>query len=97
MDETLRQAIIQELNLTGVSEDVANDVITRIGGLIMQDVVEQVTDILSDEKVIIFEEVLETYDNDKVSQFLVDEVPNLDELVQASSKKIVGMYKATTA
>lgn len=93
MDETLRQAIIQELNLTGVSEDVANDVITRIGGLIMQDVVEQVIDILSDEKVIIFEEVLETYDNDKVSQFLVDEVPNLDELVQASSKKIVGMYK----
>ena len=63
----------------------------------MQDVVEQVTDILSDEKVIIFEEVLETYDNDKVSQFLVDEVPNLDELVQASSKKIAGMYKATTA
>lgn len=93
MDETLRQAIIQELNLTEVSAAVADDVIARLGGLIMQDVITTVTDSLSDDKVIEFEEVLETYNQDKVVAFLSENVQNLDEVVQASSKKMVAMYK----
>ncbi len=94
MDEkTLRQAVVQELNLTEVSESVADEIIGKLGGLIMQDVVTTVADTLSDEKVIEFEEVLETYKQEKVTAFLAENVPNLDEVVQASSKKIVGMYK----
>ncbi len=94
MDEKLRQIIIQELSLTGVSDAVADDVITRLGGLIMQDVIMQVTDSLSDEKVIDFEKVLETYNHENVMMFLVENVPNLDDIVVESSKKMIEAYKA---
>ena len=93
MDEKLRQIIIQELSLTGVSDNVAEDVITRLGGLIMQDVIMQVTDSLSDEKVIDFEKVLETYNHENVMMFLVENVPNLDDIVVESSKKMIEAYK----
>lgn len=94
MDETtLRQAIIQELNLTNVSDTIADEVIGKLGGLIMQDVITSVADTFSDEEVIEFEEALETHKEETVTAFLVENVPNLDEVVQASSKKIVGMYK----
>ena len=93
MDEKLRQIIIQELSLTGVSDNVADDVITRLGGLIMQDVIMQVTHSLSDEKVIDFEKALETYNHDNVMMFLVENVPNLDDIVVESSKKMIEAYK----
>ena len=96
MDETLRQHIIEELSLSQESEEMIDEVITTIGGLIMQTVIIKVTEILSDEDVIVFEKILSGDGLDtqeKVTEFLIEHVKNLEEVVTESSKEELKEYK----
>lgn len=96
MDETLRQHIIDELALSQESEETVDEVITTIGGLIMQMVTMKVTETLSDEKVILFEKIISSDASDKqeaIAQFLSENVPNLEEVIAESSREVIGEYK----
>lgn len=89
MEETVRQTLIQELNLSHMSHEDADNVIVRLGGLILEDVITSVVDIMTDDQVIMFERILESRDQEKVVAFLVETIPDLDRVVADSSKKIV--------
>lgn len=96
MDETLRQHIIEELSLSQESEETVDEVITTIGGLIMQMVIMKVTKMLSDEDVITFEQILSgdsPNKQEKVTEFLIDHVVGLEEVVTQSSNEVIREYK----
>ena len=93
MDEQLRELIINKLDLDGLSEEDTNEVITTLGGLILERIVLKVTEDLSDEKVIVFEEIISGGDQTKLIEFLSENVDNLDEYIEASSKEIIEEYK----
>ena len=97
MDEILRQHIIQELALNDAPEEEVNEVITGLGGLIMELVMTQITDALDDEAVVIFEEILSAEDGESKEQrlnlFLAEHVPNLEEIIATCSVEVLEAYK----
>lgn len=93
MDEQLRTVIIQELNLQGLSEEDSNEVITTLGGMILERVILNVTESLSDEQVIAFEEVIQEGDQLKLLEFFAENVPQFDEILQKTSKEVIEYYK----
>lgn len=93
MDELLRKSSIEALALSGVSDDVADKVLVTVGNRILQILFLKITDTLSDEKLEEFEDVMNMQDKDTIFAFLVENVPDLDILIQESSKKVVEEYK----
>jgi hypothetical protein len=97
MDETLRQHIIEELALTEVTTEEANEIISDVGELIMEMVILHVAESLSDDKAILFEKLIAGEDasdkQEKVSLFLEENVPNLEDIVASCSEEVVEEYK----
>lgn len=97
MDEQVRKNIIQELALTDATAEEVDEIITSLGGLIMELVLNRVTDTLDDSAVIIFEKILSAEDGqdkqDHLSLFFEEYVPNIEELIATASKDIIEDYK----
>lgn len=97
MDDILRQNIIQELGLSDTPEEEVHEVITGVGGLIMEVVITRVTDALDDEAVIAFEKILSSEDvtnkEETLNLFLKKNVPNLEELIATCSMEVIEAYK----
>ena len=97
MDEILRQHIIQELALVDVPKEEVYEVVTGLGGLIMELVMTHITDTLDDEAVIIFEEILSGEDGEskekRLNLFLTEKVPNLEEIIATCSVEVLDAYK----
>jgi hypothetical protein len=94
MNETIRNAIIQELNLSNVSENVQDEVIAKLGSLIMEATVLSVAEQLPDELLESFEKVIGSQDEKAVSDFLAANVKNLQEILEKTSKEMIARYKS---
>lgn len=94
MDETLRKYIVQELGLEDVQEETANDVITKLGGLILQTVIMRLAEKLSTEQMSALKELLMKGDQETISEFLEKNVENFDLLVEECSRELVEEYKS---
>ncbi len=97
MDPQLRHTIIQELDLTDLPNDEADEIITGIGSIIMEVALGKVTDSLDDKNVISFEKILQAADGedkqDQLDLFFEEHVPNMDEIIAESSKEVIFEYK----
>ena len=97
MDEKLRQNIIQELALTEASQEEVDEVVAGLGGLILELVMTQVTDILDDDAVIILEKILTAKDSqdkqDHLDLFLEEYVPDIEDIIALCSKEVLEEYK----
>jgi len=97
MDETVRQHIVDELDLKDEPQEVVDEVITTLGGLIMQSVIVRVAEQLDDENVIEFEQILSEADGETkqahITAFLIEKVPQLDDLVASCSREVIEEFK----
>jgi len=97
MDEAVRQQIIDELDLKEEPQEVVDEVITTLGGLIMQAVIVTVAEQLDDDNVIAFEQILSQEDGEEkqaqITAFLIEKVPQLDELVASCSRDVIEEFK----
>ncbi len=93
MEELQRQQLITDLELEGVSEDVQNEVIERLGALVMDQVLQVVSETLPDDEVIAFEKVVSTRNTKEIFDFLVAHVEHLDIIIDEARKYVVEEYK----
>jgi hypothetical protein len=93
MDEQLRTLIIQELGIEGLSEEDSNEVITTLGGLVLERIIDTVTEQLDDEQVILFEKIISEGDQVRLLEFFADNVSDFDEVLQKSSREVIEYYK----
>lgn len=93
MDETLRQTIIQELNLKDLTSEEVDRTITELGGLIFQAIVLKVAEGLSDHKLKELDTIIDIGAQEELAEFLTANVHNLDEIVQECSSYVIGEYK----
>ena len=94
MDEILRKLIVQELGLEEVQEETANEVITKLGGLILQTIIMRLAERLSTEHMSALKELLMKGDQIAISEFLEKNVENFDQLVEECSRELVDEYKS---
>lgn len=93
MQNNIIELIKKELAIDNLPEEEAEKVISDLGGQIMQNVLVNFTSSLSDQEILEWDEVLEAGDQDKVNAFILNHAQNIDELVIASSREIIDLFK----
>ena len=93
MTPEIQQQIVKALSLEGKSQEEIEKVVSALGGIILQTVFLKVTESLSDEQIILFDEVLQSADQSALQAFFQSEVPHLDSIVTESSKEVIATYQ----
>ncbi len=92
LDKELKEEIITKIHIEHLPEQQQDEVIVRIGELIMKRLLLDVADALSMEDL----EELKSLAGDKKTEelftFLNKHVPNLDELTASASKNIIDQF-----
>ena len=93
MTPEIQQQIVKALSLEGKPQEEIEKVVSALGGIILQTVFLKVTESLSDEQIIRFDEVLQSADQSALQAFFQSEVPHLDSIVTESSKEVMATYQ----
>lgn len=93
MQNNIIELIKKELSLEDLSPEELENVVSDLGGKIMQNVLINFTSGLSDQEILEWDEVLEAGDQEKVNKFIIDHSTDLEELVVRSSKEIIQAFK----
>ncbi len=93
MTQEIQQQIVKALSLEGKSQEEIEKVVSALGGIILQTVFLKVTESLSDEQIIRFDEVLQSENQVALQAFFQAEVPNLSALVIESSQEVMRTYQ----
>jgi len=93
MQNNIIELIKKELAIDNLPEEEAEEVISDLGGQIMQNVLVNFTSSLSDQEILEWDEVLEAGDQEKVNDFIFNHALNIDELVIVSSREIIDLFK----
>lgn len=93
MTPEIQQQIVKALSLEGKSQEEIEKVVSALGGIILQTVFLKVTESLSDEQIIRFDEVLQSENQVALQAFFQAEVPNLSALVIESSQEVMRTYQ----
>ena len=88
MDQKLRQTIINAYNLGSLSEDEQNDIIERIGSLILQGILMRVMEDMSETLQSEFEEMLDKDASpEMIIGFLRENVRDFENIAKEEAEK----------
>lgn len=93
MQNNILELIKKELAIENLSQQMAENVISDLGGQIMQNVLVNFTSGLSDQEILEWDEVLEAGDQEKVNAFIVNHAGDIDALITVSSREIIDLFK----
>ncbi|MAF20654.1 MAG: hypothetical protein CMI55_03155 [Parcubacteria group bacterium] len=95
--KNIQQNIIKELGLEGLPEDKQIELLTTMTESVLKRITIKVLELLSEEDKKEFDQVRETNDPDKISEFLKDKINNYDEIVEDVIKEFKEEMKSTMA
>tara|TARA_Y100000294_G_scaffold144193_1_gene139071 strand:+ start:377 stop:697 length:321 start_codon:yes stop_codon:yes gene_type:complete len=95
--KNIQQNIIKELGLEGLPEDKQIELLTTMTESVLKRITIKVLELLSEEDKKEFDQVRETNDPDKISEFLKDKIDNYDEMVEDVIKEFKEEMKSTMA
>jgi len=93
--KNIQQNIIKELGLEGLPEDKQIELLTTMTESVLKRITIKVLEQLSEEDKKEFDQVRETDDPDKISQFLGEKIDNYDEMVEGVIKEFKEEMKST--
>jgi hypothetical protein len=79
---TTTDDLVKKLDLTGVPENLQNEIIAQLGENIITSVTLDVVSRLSDDDRAAFETLLQQDDSKGIEKFLSEKVPNIDDIVK---------------
>lgn len=81
-ESQVKNAIMKELDLEGLSEERQNEIIIKMGEVVLKKVFIQTVEKLSDEDQVQFEKMLdEKKEPEEVEKFLNEKIPDFEEMV----------------
>ena len=90
----IRSTLVDGLDLDGLSEEQADEVIARVGEQIMQKVIIKILDQLSEEDKVMFTQITESKNGEDMQKFLAEKIPNLSELIEEETQtRLVSLKK----
>lgn len=90
MDENFKKKLTEDFGLTSMGSKEQERMIEKIGNLLFESVVERAVDIMDDETMDQFDQVLANVGGDyqKVISFLKEKVPGFDSVVSEEMSRL---------
>ncbi len=96
-NQKIQESIIKELGLETLPEDKQIELLNTITESILKRVTISVLEKLSEEEKVEFDQVRDTDDPEKISNFLREKISNYDEMVENVIKEFKEEMKGTMA
>lgn len=93
--KTIQQNLIQELGLGDLPEDKQVELLTTMTESVLKRITIQVLEQLSEEEKKEFDQVRESNDPDKITEFLREKIENYDEMAENTVKEFKEEMKDT--
>ena len=86
-NQEIRDVLINELGIESLPEEAQNEVVAKVGDIILKSLTLAILDKLSIEARAEFEHISEKGDEVLIQEFLNDNVPNLSTLMEEEIRK----------
>ncbi|MDO8604099.1 MAG: DUF5663 domain-containing protein [bacterium] len=88
----LREILIKELGIEGLPEEAQDEIVGKLGEIILKSLTVAIFDKLSGEAREEFERISEAGDSDLIQEFLEKSVPDLHLLMEEEVKKTLNNF-----
>lgn len=92
-NQELREIIIKELGIEMLPELAQNEIVGKLGEIILKSVTVAIFEKLSDEARVEFEKITTEGDSELIQRFLDEHVPNMPELMEIEVKNTLQNFK----
>ena len=93
-EQEIRNILIKELGLADLPEEAQNEIVTKIGGIILQSVTLGILEKLPQDAREEFEVLSKEGDNERIQEFLELNVPHLYDIMQEETARVVESFRA---
>lgn len=91
--DALRSAMAQDLGITHLNEDEQSEIINKLGEVILKRVTISLLEKLPEDKRDAFEALSVEGDQKKIQDFLSQNIPNFDALLQSEVQSEIARFK----
>ena len=96
-NQEIRNILIKELGLEGLPEEAQDEVVTKVGEVILKSLTVAIFEKIPTSARAEFERVSAGGDNERIQSFLDEHVPNLHTLMEEEVKKALQKFAETEA
>lgn len=93
MNQEIHTILIKELNIEALPVEAQNEIVSRLGEIILKSITVAIFENLSPENRQEFEVIAKTGDQEKIQGFLTANVVNLPDLMNAEVRKVLEAFK----
>lgn len=93
-NQEIKSILIKELGIEGLPEEAQNEVVSKLGEIILRSLTATIFEILSHDAQKEFEQISATGDNNLVQEFLEENVPDLQALMEEEVRKTLQNFAA---
>ncbi len=92
-NKELRDILIAELGIGELPEEAQDEVVSKLGEIILKSVTVAIYEKLSPEARVEFDVITTSGDNDKVQEFLAKNIPDMPALMEAETKRVLQSFR----
>ncbi len=92
-NQELRDILIAELGIGELPEDAQDEIVSKLGEIILKSVTVAIFEKLPKEERVNFERISASGDNERVQEFLAKNIPNMSALMEAEVKRVLQSFR----
>ncbi|MEK7460074.1 MAG: DUF5663 domain-containing protein [Patescibacteria group bacterium] len=92
-NKELHNILIKELGIQNLPEEAQNEIVSKLGEIILKSITVTIFEQLPPEGRAEFESITQSGDNDLIQEFLGRTIPDLPDLMEAEVKKVLLAFK----
>ena len=92
-DQKLRETLINELGIGELPEEAQNEIVSKLGEIILKSVTVAIFEKLPTEARAKFDIVSRSGDNESIQEFLTKNVPDMSTMMEAEVKRVLLSFR----
>ncbi len=93
INQELRDILIAELGIGELPEEAQDEVVSKLGEIVLKSVTVAIFEKLSPEARVEFDAITTAGDNDRVQEFLTKNITDMPALMEAEVKKVLLSFR----
>lgn len=92
-NQAISDILIKELNINSLPKEAQDQIVSKLGEIILKSITVAIFEKLSPEGRAEFELITESADSERIQEFVTSNVPDLPELMESEVKRVLQAFK----